>query len=200
MSSPSQGQKVYVITKQYTLSASVLTNCSTVIPGQQPLNALQKVALEWVALGKGRDVVLAIDLTESVGLNDEGRLRLRQIVEGNLRRGDTVHIIPFATDIKFSKSIAFQGKAEEIEQIVNTIPLQADLTLKNTDIQQAELFIYQYLAQQNQCRLFQNQPIKSQSVVWITDAPLFTRSGSEWIETPADSPFREDSSHASRER
>jgi hypothetical protein len=38
----------------------------------------------------GHDVVLAIDLTESVGLNDEGRIRLRQIVEDSLRPGDPV--------------------------------------------------------------------------------------------------------------
>jgi hypothetical protein len=58
--------------------------CTPVAPGQ-PLTSFQKIGLESVArLHGGRDVVLAIDLTESVGLNDEGHLRLRQIVEDSL--------------------------------------------------------------------------------------------------------------------
>lgn len=47
----------------------------------------------------GRDVVIAIDLTESVGLNAEGRLRLTQIIEDSLHRGDTVYVVPFASDV-----------------------------------------------------------------------------------------------------
>ncbi len=49
----------------------------TVTPGQ-PLSPQQKMGLELVSrLHKGRDVVIAIDLTESVGINGEGRIRLR---------------------------------------------------------------------------------------------------------------------------
>ncbi len=71
--------------------------CTAVTPGQ-PLTDFQKTGLEWVGrLHGGRDVVLAIDLTESVGLNDEGHIRLRQIVEDSLKSGDTVYVVPFAT-------------------------------------------------------------------------------------------------------
>ncbi|MFM6280742.1 MAG: VWA domain-containing protein, partial [Dolichospermum sp.] len=72
-----------------------------------------------------------------------------------------------------------------------------------TDIQKAELTIYQGIAQINQNRLMKNQPIKPQSVVWVTDAPLGTKPGitSEiWIETPGDSPFRIAESPPSQER
>ncbi|MFM6201632.1 MAG: VWA domain-containing protein, partial [Dolichospermum sp.] len=51
--------------------------------------------------------------------------------------------------------------------------------------------------------LMKNQPIKPQSVVWVTDAPLGTKPGitSEiWIETPGDSPFRIAESPLSQER
>lgn len=176
--------------------------CTPVAPGQ-PLTPFQKIGLESVArLHGGRDVVLAIDLTESVGLNDEGHLRLRQIVEDSLKSGDTVYVVPFATKtnpstpeinpLTLETAIQFKGKAD-VEKILQLIPFQPDLRLQNTDIQQAELRIYQGLADLNQCRLTQNQPIKPQSVVWITDAPLFTKSpatSEEWTETPADSPFR----------
>lgn len=176
--------------------------CTPVAPGQ-PLTPFQKIGLESVArLHGGRDVVLAIDLTESVGLNDEGHLRLRQIVEDSLKSGDTVYVVPFATKtnpftpeinpLTSETAIQFKGKAD-VEKILQLIPFQPDLRLQNTDIQQAELTIYQGLADLNQCRLSQNQPIKPQSVVWITDAPLLTKSpatSEEWTETPANSPFR----------
>ncbi|MFM6195543.1 MAG: VWA domain-containing protein, partial [Planktothrix sp.] len=159
--------------------------CTPVAPGQS-LKSFQKIGLESVArLHGGRDVVLAIDLTESVGLNDEGHLRLRQIVEDSLKSGDTVYVVPFATKtnpltpeinpLTLETAIQFKGKAD-VEKILQLIPFQPDLRLQNTDIQQAELRIYQGLADLNQCRLTQNQPIKPQSVVWITDAPLFTKS------------------------
>lgn len=71
----------------------------TVTPGQS-LTPLQKIGLETVScLHQGRDVVLAIDLTESVGLNDEGRIRLRQIVEDSIKPGDSVYVVPFAKDV-----------------------------------------------------------------------------------------------------
>jgi len=186
--------------------------CPTVTPGQ-PLAPLQKTGLELVALlHRGRDVVLAIDLTESVGLNDEGRIRLRQIVEDSLQPGDTVYVVPFATTVNPlvpsvnpllpESSIQFNSK-KDIDLILQAIPFQPNLSLQNTDIQQAELTIYQGLANLNQCRLGQNQPIKPQSVVWTTDAPLSTKSpasSEDWVETPADSPFRQGNSQASQQR
>ncbi|MCL1466795.1 VWA domain-containing protein [Argonema galeatum] len=172
-----------------------------VTPGQ-PLTASQKAGLELVArLHGGRDVVLAIDLTESVGLNDEGRNRLRQIVQDSLHPGDSVYVVPFATNVNpLPPAIEFNGKREDIDRILQVVPLDRDPNLRNTDIQRAELIIYQNLAQVNHDRLQENQPIKPQSVVWITDAPLFSKSGQEWIETPADSPFRVESSEESQQR
>ncbi|MCF2148092.1 VWA domain-containing protein [Desmonostoc muscorum LEGE 12446] len=184
-----------------------------VTPGQT-LTSTQKIGLDLVAvLGGGRDVVLAIDLTESVGLNDEGRIRLRQIITDSLKPGDTVYVIPFAQDIVLTEAksdvnplgtpIYFSSKNQEnIDKILAKIP-SPDLGLYGTDIQQAELTIYQGLAQINQNRLQANQNIKPQSVVWISDAPLFTQSGVTsdiWIETPAGSPFRQADSTESQQR
>jgi hypothetical protein len=158
----------------------------------------------------GRDVVLAIDLTESVGLNDEGRLRLRQIVQDSLQAGDAVYVVPFAAavnplspdvnPIAPERAFAFGGQKADLDRILQAIPFQPDLNLRQTDIELAELTIYQSLAQLNQDRLQQNQPIKSQSVVWITDAPLFSNSGADWTETPAQSPFRIADSLPSQQR
>jgi hypothetical protein len=182
---------------------------TTVIPGQF-LSPQQKIGLNFVTyLHPGRDVVLAIDLTESVGLNNEGRLRLRQIVEDSLKHGDTVYVVPFASDTSSLKEasdlhplgtpIKFNSK-DNIEQVLHKIPTSANLNFQNTDIQRAELTIYRGLAQLNQNRLQQHQPIKPQSIVWITDAPLLTDSGKDWIETPANSPFRIKNSPESKER
>ncbi len=173
----------------------------TVTPGQS-LSPQQKMGLNLVThLHKGRDVVLAIDLTESVGINGEGRIRLRQIIEDSLQSGDCVYVVPFASDVGSLKGISdlnplgtpinFGSKNQHnIEKVLQKIPPSANLRLQNTDIQRAELTVYQGVAQLNQNRLQQNQPIKPQSVVWITDAPLLANSGKEWIETPANSPFR----------
>ncbi|MDP5016516.1 MAG: VWA domain-containing protein, partial [Dolichospermum sp.] len=62
-----------------------------ITPGQ-PLTDTQRNGLQLVSLwgGSKRDVVLAIDVTESVGLNDQGRIRLRQIVADSLKPGDSV--------------------------------------------------------------------------------------------------------------
>jgi hypothetical protein len=182
--------------------------CVNVVPGE-PLTDTQKFALDLVArLHGGRDVVLAIDLTESVGLNNEGQLRIKQIIEDSLKPGDTVYIVPFATSLNPrnpslnpllpENSIQFRGQ-EDIETILQAVP-RTDLTIRQTDIQQAELSIYQNLAQLNQCRLLESEAIKPQSVVWITDAPLHTKPGSDWIETPFDSPFRNPSSFESQQR
>ncbi|MEH1921630.1 VWA domain-containing protein [Nostoc sp.] len=184
-----------------------------ITPGQT-LTSTQKVGLDLVAvLGGGRDVVLAIDLTESVGLNDEGRIRLRQIIQDSLKPGDTVYIIPFAQDVVLSEvklgvnplgtPIYFiSNNQENIDKILAKIP-SPDPKYYGTDIQQAEFTIYQGLAQINQNRLQESQYIKPQSVVWVTDAPLFTQPGIPsqiWIETPANSPFRIAESPESQQR
>jgi hypothetical protein len=184
-----------------------------ITPGQT-LTSTQKVALDLVAvLGGGRDVVLAIDLTESVGLNDEGRIRLRQIIQDSLKPGDTVYIIPFAQDVVLSEvklgvnplgiPIYFiSNNQENIDKILAKIP-SPDPKYYGTDIQQAEFTIYQGLAQINQNRLQESQYVKPQSVVWVTDAPLFTQPGipsKTWIETPANSPFRIAESPESQQR
>ncbi|MFN6513149.1 MAG: VWA domain-containing protein [Nostoc sp. CreGUA01] len=184
-----------------------------ITPGQT-LSSTQKFGLDLVAvLGGGRDVVLAIDLTESVGLNDEGRTRLRQIITDSLKAGDTVYVIPFAQDIVLNEAksdanplgtpISFSSNNQEnIDQILAKIPAP-DLRLYGTDIQQAEFTIYQGLAQINQNRLQANQNIKPQSVVWISDAPLLKPPGitsNIWIETPAGSPFRQVDSPESQQR
>ncbi len=178
--------------------------CPTITPGQ-PLKDWQKRALNLVArLDSGRDLVFAIDLTDSVGLDPEARIRLNQIIEDSLKSGDRVYIIPFASQVyPVETPIKYTGKKEDIEKIIETIPLKADQNLKNSDIQKAELSIYKQLAQLNQCKLVENQPIKPQSVIWITDAPLFTDPGitsNIWIETPKISPFRNANSQPSKER
>lgn len=188
-------------------------DCSTVAPGQL-LKPWQKIGLELVShFDRGRDVVVAIDLTESVGLNDEGRIRLTQIIKDTLQSGDTVYVVPFASEvnplspqinpISLEKGIKFSGKKEDIGRILQAVPFQSAINASNTDIQEAELFIYRGLARVNQCRLAANQPVKLQSVVWLTDAPLSTAPGitsKTWIETPADSPFRSKNSPESQLR
>lgn len=163
-----------------------------IVPGNRSLSPLQQKALQWV--GRGRDVVLAIDLTESVGLNDPGRLHLRQIAEKTLTKGDTLHIIPFATTVKPPVVFDYQG-VQDIPKILEAIPMNTG-DEQGTDIQCAELYVYKYLAQQNQERLQTQQPIKAQSVIWLTDAPLNLPQGQsqKWVEAPnsscglADSP------------
>ena len=188
-------------------------NCTAIAPG--------KLVKPWQQLGLnlasriygGRDVVIAIDLTESVGLNAEGRLRLTQIIEDSLQSGDTVYVVPFASGVNplqpdvnsltAQRGIKFRGKAEDIEQILNVLPFESEVNLSNTDIQNAELFTYKGLAQLNQCRLNDNTALKPQSVVWLTDAPLLTNPGIDsdtWVETPANSPFRLANSAESQER
>lgn len=163
----------------------------------------QSEKLKWVSwLDPGRDVVLAIDLTESVGLNDSGRRTLRQIVEDSLKPGDITHIITFSDKI-LSRDSLKEFEISQIEEVLAKIPLKVDKDQKNTDIQEAELYIYKYLAQLNYDRLTNQRPVKSQSVIWITDAPLFTESGITsdiWIETPTSSPFRDKNSPKSVER
>ncbi len=172
---------------------------SPIVTPEQPLTSLQKSGLESVARLHGeKDVVLAIDLTGSVGLNDSGRTRLTQIIKNSLEPGDSVYIVPFASGVNLPKNVIQFRNKSQIPDLLKSTPFQLDPSRANTDIQRAELAIYRYLAQQNQDRLNKHQPIKSQSVVWITDAPLFINlrdgcqysSSLDWVETPASSPFR----------
>ncbi len=152
-------------------------------PSQQKLSDLQKTGLQLTTVSQGRDVVLAIDLTESVGLNDEGRLRLKQIVQDSLQKGDSVYVVPFASQVNplqpqvdpFATGIRFHGKPEDVDRILQTLPLTSNTGQQNADIQQAEGSIYKNLAQLNQCRLSANQGVRTQSIVWLTDAPLLTK-------------------------
>ncbi|MBW4612765.1 MAG: VWA domain-containing protein [Desmonostoc vinosum HA7617-LM4] len=186
-----------------------------ITPGQ-PLTSVQKIGLDLVSVlgGGGRDVVLAIDITASVGLDDQGRTRLRQIVEDSLKPGDSVYIVPFAQNVTLSEVTSditplgtptyFSGNSKEnIDKILAKIPFVSDPNRYGADIQQSELTIYQGIAQINQNRLQKNQPVKPQSVVWVTDAPLFTQPGINsqvWIETPANSAFRIADSLESQQR
>ncbi|AFZ45953.1 hypothetical protein PCC7418_3849 [Halothece sp. PCC 7418] len=177
-----------------------MANCSSVVtPSSQSLHPLQSFALQLTAWGKGRDVVFAVDVTRSVRLNNQGRLRIEQIIRDSLQRGDTAYIVPFASDVQLTDSIAITTK-DDIQKLLNQLPLQTDLNQRNTDIQKAELFVYQFLAQNNHCRLIENQGIREQAVVWLTDAPLATKTGQDWIETPAESPFLEANSNQSQLR
>ena len=183
------------------------------MPGQA-IKSWQQASLNLVSrLYGGRDVIFAIDLTESVGLNDEGRIRLSQIIEDSLQSGDTVYVVPFAAEVNplnpevnplvAGSGIKFRGKSADIEHILATVPFESEINLRNTDIQKTEGYIYQGLAGLNQCRLADNKAIKPQSVVWLTDAPLFTAAGINsdiWVETPAESPFRIADSLESQER
>ena len=177
-----------------------LDNCSsTVTPSSDSLHPLQQVALNWIAFWQGRDVVFAVDVTASVRLDDQGRLRIEQIIRDAINRGDTVYIAPFADTIEVT-NIREVTSEEDIDEVLTEIPLEPDPDRANTDIQNAELFTYQFLAQQNHCRLVENDGIREQAVVWLTDAPLETETGDEWIETPADSPFRDVDSSESQLR
>jgi hypothetical protein len=130
-----------------------------------------------------------------------------------LQPGDSVYVVPFASTVNPLQpqvdclspgaAIPFQGEPADIERILQTLPLTANNTLQNTDIQIAEATIYKSLAQLNQCRLTTNKNIRSQSVVWLTDAPLLTKPGiasNIWVETPTNSPYRQQNSPASKER
>jgi hypothetical protein len=189
------------------------STCSKVVPSHQPLSDWQKVGLKLTSSHEGRDVVLAIDLTGSVRLNDEGRLRLKQIIQDSLHPGDSVYVVPFASTVNplqpdvdslsAGAAIPFRGESADIERMLQTLPLTSSNALQNTDIQMAESTIYKGLAQLNQCRLTGSNNIRSQSVVWLTDAPLLTKPGigsSIWVETPANSPFRQPNSVESQER
>ncbi len=197
--------------KLFTVQINIPVTIRPVTPGQKPLTQEQLSSLQWIAqLKSGRDVVLAIDITESVGLNDAGRNSLRQIVKDSLDPGDTVYIVPFGSDVLLTTKSLEKPLGEPIElkeknettikKILDQVPLNADLTVQNTDIQQAELIIYQGIAQINQNRLYRNEKVKPQSVVWVTDAPLNLGDAKEWKETPFSSPFRNINSPENQDR
>ncbi|BAQ59732.1 hypothetical protein GM3708_137 [Geminocystis sp. NIES-3708] len=188
-------------------------NCDQITIGES-LSKHQQLSLELVSkFSGGRDIVFAVDLTQSVSLDDEGKVRLKQIVQDSLNKSDSVYIVPFSSQVNptnsdvnpltISNSIAFNNPKEDINKIIEQIPLSANIAEKNTDIQLAEHFIYKNLAHINQKRLCENQPIKPQSVVWLTDAPLKTEVGitsQVWIETPANSSYRNSTSPESVDR
>jgi hypothetical protein len=76
----------------------MIIDCRNVTPGE-PLSYWQIQGLKLVSLFRGRDVVLAFDLTGSVDFDDQGRIRLKQIIESSLKNGDHVYVIPFASDV-----------------------------------------------------------------------------------------------------
>jgi hypothetical protein len=189
------------------------SSCSTVVPSQEPLADWQKTGLNLLSSWQGRDIVLAIDLTGSVKLDNEGRLRIEQIIRDRFRSGDSVYVVPFASVVNpvqpqvdclsTEAAIQFHGQKTDIDRILQRLPRESSNAFQNTDIQLAEATIYRGLAQLNQCRLAANQPIRFQSVVWVTDAPLLTKPGIKtdtWKETPAQSPFRYADTAQSKER
>lgn len=200
----------------YSSSVSVTSVCDRVAPNLDPLNFWQRLGINLVARLQGkRDVVLAIDLTESVGFGVEGELRLQQIVEKSLQSGDRVYLVGFATDVNPSypigfnaisdqEEIHFRKSSDSIEALTAQIlDLARNSTFRNTNIQRAELYVYEQLAQRNHCRLIQGQPIRNQSVVWITDAPILREPGmgwDQWKETPAGDPFLDANSPESQLR
>ena len=108
---------------------------------------------------------------------------MTQIIKDSLKPGDSVYIIPFASQVNPPENaIEFTNK-NQIAELLKATPFQLITSRANTDIQQAELEIYRDLARQNQDRLNKHQPIKPQSVVWITDTPLFMnlRDGCQYI-------------------
>ena len=104
-------------------------NCNTVAVGQT-LSSWQELGLKLVSrIYGGRDVIFAIDLTDSVGLNDEGRIRLTQIIQDSLHSGDTVYVVPFASEDNplalgvnpLATEIKFRGKKQDIAKILATV-------------------------------------------------------------------------------
>ena len=97
-----------------------------ITPGK-PLSECQKTGLEWVArLHGNRDIVFAVDLTESVGINDKGRIHLRQLVSDSLKPGDVVHVVPFASKVILPEEIIIFQEGQDVDTILEKIPDQAD--------------------------------------------------------------------------
>ncbi|MFN9175880.1 MAG: hypothetical protein ACK58N_15600 [Synechocystis sp.] len=108
----------------------MIIDCRNVTPGE-PLNSWQALGLKAISKLQGsRDVVLAFDLTGSVDFNDEGRIRVKQIIKDSLKPGDRVYVVPFASDVNplnpkensFLNPIKFTGKEEDINLILDLFP------------------------------------------------------------------------------
>ncbi|MBD2175673.1 VWA domain-containing protein [Pseudanabaena sp. FACHB-1998] len=182
---------------------------NSVYPSQEKLSPEQKLGLGIVSKlvsNQGREIVIAIDRTQSVKIEEEGRTRITQLIRDALQVGDRIYIIDFATDIddaKLAKEPIIIRSNEDKTKLLDNLSFESDPNLRNTDIQNAEWKIYKRLAELNQERLIAKQPIYSQSVIWMTDAPLFTQSPAteqNWIETPLNSPFRDANSQQSKDR
>lgn len=180
-----------------------------VYPSKEKLSPEQKQGLEIVSRftpNQGREIVLAIDRTQSVRIEEEGRTRITQLIRDALQVGDRIYIVDFATDIddtKLAKEPIIIRSNEDKTKLSSNLSFEAEPNLRNTDIQNAEWKIYRRLAELNQERLIAKQPIYRQSVIWMTDAPLFTKSPvteQDWIETPTNSPFRDANSQQSKDR
>jgi hypothetical protein len=182
---------------------------NTVYPSKEKLSSEQKQFLEIVSKftpNQGREIFIAIDRTQSVRIEEEGRTRITQLIRDALQVGDRIYIVDFATDIDeaelFKQPIVIRSN-EDKTKLLSGLKFEADPNLRNTDIQNAEGKIYRRLAELNQERLIAKQPIYRQSVIWMTDAPLFSKSPAteqDWIETPPSSPFRDANSEQSKDR
>jgi hypothetical protein len=177
-----------------------------VYPSKEKLSPEQKFGLEIVSKflpNQGRHIFIAIDRTQSVKIEDEGSTLIKQIIREDLQVGDRIYIVDFATDIddaELAKEPIVIRSNDDKTKLSNNLNFKADPNLRNTDIQNAEWKIYRRLAELNQERLITKQPIYSQSVIWTTDAPLFTKSPADWTETPTNSPFRDANSQQSKDR
>jgi hypothetical protein len=180
-----------------------------VYPSKEKLSPEQKFGLEILSKfvpNQGREIFIAIDRTQSVRIEVQGRTRITQLIRDALQVGDHIYIVDFATDIndaELSKQPIVIRSNEDKIKLLSNLSFEADPNLRNTDIQNAEGKIYRRLAELNQERLIAKQPIYRQSVIWMTDAPLFSKSPSteqDWIETPPNSPFRDANSEQSKDR
>jgi len=180
-----------------------------VYPSKEKLSSTQKLGLEIVSKftpNQGREIFLAVDRTQSVRIEEEGRIRITQLIRDALQVGDRVYIVYFATDVddeSLTREPIVIRSNDDRAKLLSTLNFEADPKLRNTDIQNAEGKIYRRLAELNQERMIAKQPIYKQSVIWMTDAPLFSKSPAteqDWIETPANSPFRNANSEQSRDR
>ena len=180
-----------------------------VYPSKEKLSPEQKFGLEILSKfvpNQGREIFIAIDRTQSVRIEDEGRTRITQLIRDALQVGDLVYIVDFATDIndaELAKEPIVIRSNDDKTKLLSNLNFEADPNLRNTDIQNAEGKVYRRLAELNQERLIAKQPIYRQSVIWMTDAPLFTKSPAteqDWIETPTNSPFRDTNSEQSKDR
>ncbi|MEI6327888.1 MAG: hypothetical protein WCP16_01560 [Pseudanabaena sp. ELA645] len=177
-----------------------------VYPSKEKLSPEQKFGLEIVSKflpNQGRDIFIAIDRTQSVRIEDEGKARIKQLIREDLQVGDRIYIVDFATDIddaELAKEPIVISSNEDKTKLSSNLSFDANPNLRNTDIQNVEWKIYRRLAELNQKRLIDKNPIYSQSVIWVTDAPLFTKSPADWTETPTNSPFRDANSQQSKDR